>query len=142
MNVKAFKYLSPALMYIMAWLAFTQTGWLTWCPMIYAWVLLPLAELFIKPDEKNMNAAEEELAKNNTLYDFMLYLVVVLQFIALYKFLSVITEFNITWWEITGRVFTMGLLCGTFGINAGHELGHRVNKMEQVLAKALLMTSL
>ena len=36
----------------------------------------------------------------------------------------------------------MGLLCGTFGINVGHELGHRVNKFEQTLAKALLLTSL
>lgn len=36
----------------------------------------------------------------------------------------------------------MGLLCGTFGINVAHELGHRVNKFEQILAKALLATSL
>ena len=36
----------------------------------------------------------------------------------------------------------MGLLCGTFGINVGHELGHRVNAFEQVLAKASLLTSL
>jgi alkane 1-monooxygenase len=36
----------------------------------------------------------------------------------------------------------MGLLCGTFGINAAHELGHRVNKFEQFLAKVLLLTSL
>jgi len=41
-----------------------------------------------------------------------------------------------------GRIWVMGLLCGTFGINVGHELGHRVNKFEQVLAKALLLTSL
>jgi alkane 1-monooxygenase len=36
----------------------------------------------------------------------------------------------------------MGLLCGVFGINVGHELGHRVNVFEQTLAKALLLTSL
>jgi alkane 1-monooxygenase len=36
----------------------------------------------------------------------------------------------------------MGLLCGVFGINVGHELGHRVNKTEQFLAKSLLLTSL
>lgn len=44
--------------------------------------------------------------------------------------------------DIAGRIWVMGLLCGTFGINVGHELGHRVNKFEQVLAKALLLTSL
>jgi alkane 1-monooxygenase len=36
----------------------------------------------------------------------------------------------------------MGLLCGTFGINVGHELGHRINQFEQWLAKASLLTSL
>jgi alkane 1-monooxygenase len=36
----------------------------------------------------------------------------------------------------------MGLACGTFGINVGHELGHRVKPYEQWLAKSLLLTSL
>jgi alkane 1-monooxygenase len=35
----------------------------------------------------------------------------------------------------------MGLLCGVFGINVAHELGHRTNKAEQWMAKALLLTS-
>jgi alkane 1-monooxygenase len=33
-------------------------------------------------------------------------------------------------------------MCGVFGINVGHELGHRVNFFEQTMAKALLLTSL
>jgi alkane 1-monooxygenase len=142
MTVKAFKYFSPVSIYILAWLAFIQTGWFTWCPMLYAWVLLPLIELIIKPDAKNMSAAEEELAKRNPLYDYMLYLIVLIQFVTLGKFLTVVNQTGLQWWEITGRIFSMGLLCGTFGINVGHELGHRVNKFEQALAKALLMTSL
>jgi alkane 1-monooxygenase len=36
----------------------------------------------------------------------------------------------------------MGILCGSFGINVAHELGHRVNRFEQTLAKSLLLTSL
>jgi alkane 1-monooxygenase len=44
--------------------------------------------------------------------------------------------------DIAARIFTMGLLCGTFGINVGHELGHRKNKFEQFLAKASLLSSL
>lgn len=142
MNIKAFKYLSPIIVYVLAWLAFTQSGWLTWSPMLYAWIFLPLVELFIKPDPKNMSAAEEELAKNDRIYDYLLYIIVVLQFIAVYKFLTAINQTGLSWWENAGRVWSMGLLCGTFGINVGHELGHRVNKFEQVLAKALLMTSL
>ncbi len=33
-------------------------------------------------------------------------------------------------------------MCGVFGINVGHELGHRSKKYERVFAKMLLMTSL
>jgi len=142
MQVKAFKYLSPLIVYVMAWLAFTGNGWLTWIPMLYAWVILPLAELFIKPDEKNLTAAEEELAKKDPVYDYMLYIIVILQYVALYKFLHSLQNSPLLWWETAGRVCSMGLLCGTFGINVAHELGHRVNKYEQVFARALLLTSL
>ncbi len=142
MNVKAFKYLSPLSLYLAAILAFTLKGIFTWTPLIYAWFLLPLLELFIKPNNKNLSAAEEEMAKNDSVYDYMLYAIVLMQFVALYVFLSTIKQTGLQWWEITGRVWTMGLLCGTFGINVGHELGHRANKFEQFLAKALLMTSL
>jgi alkane 1-monooxygenase len=34
------------------------------------------------------------------------------------------------------------LLCGSFGINVGHELGHRNKKYEQAMAKMLLLSSL
>lgn len=142
MPVSAYKYLSPLLVYLLAWLAFTQTGWLCWSPMIYAWVLLPLAELFISPDEKNLSAAEEELAKKDKAYDLILYIIVPLQYLALYQFLVSMNESGLAWWEIAGRIASMGLLCGTFGINVAHELGHRVNRYEQFMAKALLLTSL
>lgn len=142
MQIRAFKYLSPVVIYVLAWLAFISTGWLTWSPMIYAWVLIPVAEVFIKTDESNLSAAEEELAKKNRVYDYFLYLIVGLQFAMLFIFLNSMKEGGLHWWEITGRVFSMGLLCGTFGINVAHELGHRVKKYEQVFARALLLTSL
>jgi alkane 1-monooxygenase len=142
MNTRALKYLSPLVLYVLAWLSFSATGWLTWTPMIYAWVLIPVAELFLYPSTKNMSAAEEEMAKKDRIYDYMLYLIVVAQFAALAFFLFSMKQEGLLWWETTGRIFSMGLLCGTFGINVGHELGHRVNRFEQMLAKSLLLTSL
>jgi alkane 1-monooxygenase len=142
MNIRAFKYLSPIIIYIGAFWSFSTTGWQIWLPMIWAWMIIPLAELFIKPVPANMNAAEEELAKKDKTYDFLLYLIVILQYSLLIKFLIAMKEDVMTWQDVTGRICVMGLLCGTFGINVGHELGHRVNKFEQTLAKALLLTSL
>lgn len=143
MSIKAFKYLSPLTIYILAGISFTQQGWLTWGTMLYAWFIIPFTELFINPSEKNLNAAEEEMAKQDKVYDYMLYLIVIFQFAALFLFLSSMkVAADLQWWEVTGQVFSMGLLCGTFGINVAHELGHRVTKFEQNLAKLLLLTSL
>ncbi|MBF8456878.1 alkane 1-monooxygenase [Kaistella sp. G5-32] len=142
MNIKAFKYLSPLIIYILAWISFTQSGWFVWIPLLYVWILIPIIELFFKPDEKNLSATETEIAKKDSTYDYMLYIIVVFQYFSLFKFLSVISTPNSPTFDVIGRIFTMGLLCGTFGINVAHELGHRKNKMEQFFAKALLLTSL
>ncbi len=142
MRIKAFKYISPLTVYFLALVAFTARGWLTWLPIIYAWALLPLLELFIKPDEKNLDAAEEEMVKKDRLYDWLLYIIAPIQFAVLFYFLISVKTSGLLWWETMGRIWTMGLLCGSFGINVAHELGHRVNAFEQFLAKSLLLTSL
>lgn len=140
--IKAFKYISPLTIYGLAWLSFTYSGPVTWLPLFYAWVLMPLAELFLQPDETNMDLAEKEMAKQNRWFDYMLYIIVACQYFALLYFLYSIKQPGLHWWETAGRIASMGLLCGTFGINVAHELGHRVNKYEQWMAKALLATSL
>ena len=142
MKVKAFKYLSPISIYILACLSFFSTGWMVWMALLYSWILIPSVELLLPSNQKNMDAAEEEVAKKENLYDYMLYAFVCFQFVALYFFLHGFSANNLSGWDIAGRVGTMGLLCGTFGINIGHELGHRNNAIEQTLAKASLMSSL
>jgi alkane 1-monooxygenase len=113
-----------------------------WIPVLYAWVFIPLLELVLKPEEENLSDAEEEMARRDRVYDFLLYLIVPLQFLALCCFLYTIGMEGQTPLDIIGKVLVMGLLCGTLGINVGHELGHRVNRIEQVLAQMLLLSSL
>ena len=142
MPIRAIKYLMPCSFYLLAYLAFTQSGWICWSPMLYAWVLLPLLELLIPPDAHNMTAAEEEMSRHDKVYDYLLYFFVALQYAALCLFLFSCKGAELSQWDIAGRICSMGMLCGTFGINVGHELGHRVNRGEQWLAKASLLTSL
>ena len=142
MKTRAIKYLLPFIIYVSAIRSFHTQGIVVWFPLILAWVIIPLAELFIKPDSKNMGVVEEELAKTDKIYDFILYIIVPLQFIALYFFLKNISDPTLAWYDTAGRIGVMGLLCGVFGINVGHELGHRVNVFEQTLAKMLLLSSL
>ncbi len=139
---KYVKYLNPLILYALAILSFTNTGLWCWLPMIFSWVFIPTVELFLNPNTKNMTTAEEEFAKADKAYDYLLYLVVLLQMPTLFFFLYSFGEADLRTIDIVGRVATMGMLCGTFGINVAHELGHRNNKFEQTLAKILLLSSL
>jgi alkane 1-monooxygenase len=139
--MRSFKFLSPFIVFVLAWVAFTGKGWMTYLPAMYAFLFIPLVELLLKGDEKNLSAAEEEMAKADKTYDYILYAIVPLQYFFLFFFLQSLHDPTLTGAEITGRIISMGLMCGVFGINVAHELGHRVNKFEQLLAKALLLTS-
>lgn len=139
--MRAFRYIYPLIIYVSAWWSLSTTGFVVWLPVIYAWIIIPLTELIIKPDPGNMDAAEEELAKNDKSYDILLYVIVLLQYAILIKFLYAMSHDQLAWYDIAGRIWVMGLLCGVFGINVGHELGHRSNRSEQTLAKMLLLTS-
>jgi alkane 1-monooxygenase len=142
MRLRAFKYASPLLIFAFGMNGFYSTGIWCWIPLIYAWGIIPLLEVLLPQNDKNLSAAEEEMAKNDRAYDFILYFVVIGQFYALVVFLNSFAQPNLSTWDIAGRIAGMGMLCGTFGINVGHELGHRINKFEQFLAKASLLTSL
>ncbi len=142
MQLRFLKFFIPFTLFAGSIRSFHSHGWVIWLPVFFAWLFIPLLEVFIKPDPGNMSAAEEQLAKKNRGYDIVLYLVVAVQYFSLYEFLTSMKYDMLTWQETLGRILVMGMLCGVFGINVGHELGHRVSKFEQVLAKALLLTSL
>jgi len=142
MSIHALKYALPFVLSVGAYHSFSVTGWQVWLPLAWAWIAIPILELFIKPKEKNLSAAEEEMAKADRSYDILLYLSVIFQYILLIKFLYVMTnDTTMQWHDIVGRTWVMGMLCGVIGINVAHELGHRTNKSEQFLAKMLLLTS-
>lgn len=140
--MKIFKYFAPISVYYLAFKSFYHTGFIVWLPVIYAFVVIPILELLFKPNMHNLSKVEEDFAKSNRLYDFMLYIILPFQFTALYIFLRSFDQNNLSWIDIIGRISSMGLLCGIFGINVGHELGHRVNNLERIIAKLLLMSSL
>jgi alkane 1-monooxygenase len=139
--IKIFKYATPFVLYGLGYLSFTKSGLYAWTPLLYVFFIVPLVELFIAPNPVNLDAAEEQLAKANKWYDVVLWCTVPCQYFLLYTFLTHIgSSQSIS--DTAGSIIGMGLLCGTFGINVAHELGHRTNPFEQFLAKSLLLTSL
>tara|TARA_B100000945_G_scaffold307733_1_gene296552 strand:- start:485 stop:1525 length:1041 start_codon:yes stop_codon:yes gene_type:complete len=141
MNYRFIKYFLALTVPFLAYFSFNGTGIITYAPMIEAFLAIPLLELFFKPNSNNLNEAEEEMAKEDKSYDIVLYLLVPIIFFLLWEFLLSMRE-NISLFDKIGRILSMGLICGGFGINVAHELGHRNNKIEQFLSKTLLLSSL
>ena len=79
MQVRVFKYLSPFITYLGALVAFGSHGWIVWLPLIYAWFIIPLLELFIPANAGNLSEAEEELARLNIQYEKTFELIVSLE---------------------------------------------------------------
>ena len=140
-NLRALKYLLAYSLPFTVAISFLNDGWLTFIPLIYAFGFIPGIELLLKADPHNLNQIEKEVRREDRLYDWLLYLLVPLQYFFLFWFLVVITDTNSSL-EFWGRSSAMGILCGVIGINVGHELGHRHSKREQLLAKLLLFSSL
>jgi alkane 1-monooxygenase len=115
-------------------------GWVTWALVAYGFGLIPLIELFTKGNTLNWTKEQEEDLIKDRFFDVLVYSIVPLQYGLLVLFLFSI-QHELAWWELIGKITTFGMACGVFGINVAHELGHRIKKSEQWMAKALLLTS-
>ena len=142
MDMQRLKYFFVYLLPISVYFSFNTTGIGTFLPVILFFVLIPLLELFIKPDAANMDKKTAYDEKNKLIYDWILYTAVPVQVGFLVYFLFVIQQTPFDSIEFIGRVSSMGLMCGVLGINVGHELGHRLSRKEQFLGEILLLTSL
>ena len=140
--LKRIKYFLVYLLPILAYISFTSKGWRTFLPMLLVFVLVPFLELFLKADSRNFDKETAKLEKENTLYSFILYLSVPVQLVMLFLFFESIQEVGLTTLDYVGRISAMGILCGIIGINVGHELGHRLNRIDQFFGELLLLTSL
>jgi len=141
MGIRAFKYLSVLSIPLAVFFSFTGTGMICFLPLIYAFVIIPLLELTLGKNANNLNQVQEDLARSNKLYDFVLYSIVPIHFGFLFWFFYAIQEPDLSFIDQIGRTSAMGLLCGLFGINVAHELGHRATKWEQGMSKLLLLST-
>ncbi|PWJ36149.1 alkane 1-monooxygenase [Sediminitomix flava] len=122
-------------------LAFYLKGLWTFFPLVYSFGIIPFLELFIPPSTGNKSDEEYKSLLSNKSYDLVLYMAAFVHIGFLFYFLWIIQSPMQTW-ELIGCIISMGILCGTMGINLAHELGHRKTKGEQRLGQALLLTSL
>lgn len=142
MSLSYFKYASVYISITFILLSLVYGEYFAFVAPVYVFGLIPLIELFSKGTTKNMEKAEEEIARKDWKYDVVVWSVVPLQFAIMFFFLNRVGDATLHWWEIAGMIFSFGISCGVLGINAAHELGHRNTWYEQLMSKMLLATSL
>ena len=112
--------------------------------VIYAYIMIPVLELFInnQRDDDNFNESEKESRLKNKFFDLMLYFNLPLTFGVLAWGFSIISFNSLETYEVIGLTISLGIVLSSNGINVAHELGHRNNTIEKTLSKLLLMPSL
>ena len=143
MTIIPFRYLFALLPACSAAISFSNQGILAWFTVIFVFGFIPILELLMGNGGKLGQNDHSKNLNHNRLYDLMIYLTIPIHLYLFYWFLNL--DYPKPYYldsDFYGRAFGMGILCGSFGINVAHELGHRQNKLDQFLAKMLLLSSL
>ncbi len=133
-----FAYIAP----LAAFGAVIWQGAFSYLGVVMAFVLIPVIEQFAKGTSKNLSPKEEEKKAVSPFFDMLLYLNLPILFGLLWLYFSTVVGSDLAAWEVVGMTLSMGVVVGTISINVAHELGHRQNKIEQLMSKILLTTAL
>lgn len=140
--MRALKYLTALQIPLVVWATLALPGWWSFLTVVHVYGLIPIIDQVLPKSERNMNAVEEEAARQDRLYDLLLFLIVPIQVGLLAFYLVLLKEGGLTTVELVGNTLSMGICSATLGINLAHELGHRVTRFERFLSKTLLLTTL
>ncbi len=136
------KYLAAYIIPATAIFSLTAQGWWSYSTVIFTFGLIPLLDPFWGGSKENLNDDTQNHRLKNRVFDWLLYLNVPILYSVVAFFLWTVHSSNLELYELTGLVLSVGIVMGACGINVAHELGHRVRKDEQMLAKVLLLPAL
>ncbi|MEU6582089.1 alkane 1-monooxygenase [Nocardia sp. NPDC046763] len=108
-----------------------------WIGPVLVLVLIPLLDLSIGDDGSNPRDEDYQSLSDDRYYRWCTYLFLPLQFTGLFVagYLWASPELSVS--DKLGLAVTLGFMSG-IGINAAHELGHRVEHLERWMAKVAL----
>lgn len=129
-------YLIPLFLILGIQLGF---GW-SWFPVLFAFGMVPLVEILLGKDARNLNSKQEEQAQKSLTYSLILWFFVPLQWFLTIWVLKEMVDFSRPLWERAGLLASLAVSNGGIGITISHELIHRNRRFEQWLGKLLLLS--
>lgn len=140
--MKDLKYLAAYSIPLAVILSLSLRGYWAYFTPIFAFVLIPILEVLMPIQNRNLSEAEVNAKNKNRLFDILLYLNLPLVYVIVGWFLWSTPSVDYAVSELIGFAFSVGIMVGSNGINVAHELGHRKTRWEKTLAKLLLLPSL
>jgi alkane 1-monooxygenase len=142
MEKRELKYLLAYPLSLLPLVGLAFHGYFTWATVLVAFGLLPFIELFNSGTTANLTEEDEQEERVRPIFDWLLYLNVPILWATLLVYFWQVSNIHLATWELIGITLSVGIICGTLGINVAHELGHRKKKSERLMAQTLLLGSL
>jgi alkane 1-monooxygenase len=123
------------------WLEYSGWAEILWFSgPIWILVLIPLLDWLFGEDRSNPPEWAVEQLSEDRYYRWIVFLFVPLQYAGLVYACWVVATHDLSWWQQLGYALTVGTVAG-IAINTGHELGHKRERGERLLAKVALAQS-
>lgn len=130
--------LVPVLSAALVWA--TGIGAFWWFGVLFVFGVIPLADILIGEDQNNPPESVVPDLEKDRYYRRTVYAAVISQYVGLFLSVYLAATLDLAWWEYLGLAMSAGVASG-IAINTAHELGHKTDAFERLLAKVALAPS-
>ena len=111
--------------------------WTLWIPLVFLYLVIQLLDYLFPNDRSNPPEQVVPQLEADVYYRLLIHLTVPLYFIILTIGAWFVASHDLSWSGLLALALTVGVI-GGFGINTGHELGHKKNRSDRLAAKLAL----
>jgi len=116
-------------------------GW-SWLTVVYVFGVVPLLDVWVGRDDRNLDPEAEVRAKASWMYTALLFAYLPVQIALMFVLGWVWTTTEASYLVKAGWILSVALSSGGIGITVAHELVHRPQPAQQWVGKLILMTVL
>ena len=133
-------YFLPFTTFWMVYSGYLRGGYWHFQCLAFVFVFIPLIDKLVGVRIHNQTEETYRKLKEVRFYRYITYLHVPCQWALVIWSMYIIASGQLNTIETIGFLLAVGICTGAMGITIAHELGHRANKLEQFLSKALLLS--
>jgi len=111
--------------------------WMLWIPLIFLYTGIPLLDYLFPNDASNPPEQIVPQLEGDAYYRILNHLTVPMHFVILLIGAWFVANFDLGWSGLLAVSLTVGAISG-FGINTGHELGHKKSRLDRLAARLVL----